>query len=320
MSKSVLAACVLGILPPAPAVTLRELLAGPPPQVRVYKQVGNVALRLWIFRPEEAPPATPHPAIVWIHGGAWVGGSPESFLPHARYVAARGAVGIVVEYRLAAADGPGIGECLADCKSAFRHLRAHAGALGIDPARLAAAGDSAGGHLAAALATLDGWDDPQDDPAISARPDALLLFNPVLDLTEDDWVRYVVGGPALRDRRSARPTDPAAWAAARALSPLFHVHGSAPPLLLLHGRDDAIVPWTQARRLADAWQRAGGRCELHLLEATGHAFVVPYYKSSEAVVVEVLRTADRFLAALGWLQGAPRLEPSSPPVWEPRPR
>jgi acetyl esterase/lipase len=215
-------------------------------------------------------------------------------------------------------DGPRISDCIADCKSALRYLRTHAAELAIDPQRIAVAGDSAGGHLAAALGTLEDNDDPQDNRAVSAQPNAMLLFNPVLDLTEDDWVRYVVGGKALRDRTSPRPSSLEATVQARALSPLFHVRTGLPPTLLMHGRADVIVPWSQAQRFADAMRGAGNRCDLVLLEKTGHAFVVAYYKSPESVVVEIARTADGFLHSLGWLKGEPTLSVSSPPAWQPK--
>jgi len=300
---------------PARAVTMRELLAGTPPQERVYKATGGTFLKLYYFSPTGTVPREPLPAVVWIHGGAWVGGTPDGFIPHARYIAARGALGFTLEYRLLKPDGPFISDCIADCRSAIRYIRAHAVELGVDPQHIAVAGDSAGGHLAAALGILDAFDDPHDDLALSARPNALLLFNPVLDLTEGDWIRSAVAGIALADKKTPRPDSPEDIARGRALSPVFHVHPGLPPTLLMHGRDDMIVPWSQAQRLATALNAAGNRCEFVVLENTGHAFVVASYKSPESVVVDALRTADRFLASLGYLRGEPTLTVSPIPAW-----
>ena len=83
--------------------------------------------------------------------------------------------------------------CCADAKSALRYVRAHATELGIDPQRIAAAGGSAGGHLAAFTALVDGLDDPQDDLAVSCKPNALVLFNPVFNNGPDQWGHGRVG-------------------------------------------------------------------------------------------------------------------------------
>ena len=304
---------------PAAGVTFAELQNGPAPRTAVYRTDGTNTLRAFWFAPDDWQPSDQRPAIVWIHGGAWVGGTLEGFMPHARYTAHRGGVGLNLEYRLARPEGPTLADCVADCRSALRFLRRHADRFGIDPRRIAVAGDSAGGHLAAALASLPVPDHPDDDPNVSARPDAQLLFNPVLDLTEDDWVRYAVGGPALADKTSPRPASPEALARARTLSPVFHVRPGAPPALLMHGRRDTVVPLSQAERFAAASRAASNRCDLVVLDHAAHAFVVAFWKSPEPAVVEAVRDADRFLASLGWWTGQPTLAPSPAPLWQPRP-
>jgi acetyl esterase/lipase len=318
-SRGCLALVWLSLAVTAPAVTIRELLAGPPAREIVYKQVAEGPLKLHAFLPARSGPDERRPAIVWIHGGAWVGGTLEGFMPHARYMAERGLVAFNLEYRLLKPAGPTMAECIADCQSAIRYLRVHAAELGIDPARIAVAGDSAGGHLTAALGTLGDFGDPAEAPGISARPDVMILLNPVLDLTEDDWIRYAVGGPALADRTQPRPHGPADLARARALSPIFHAHAGVPPSLLLHGLDDKIVPVSQARRFAEALAQAGVRCDLRLLEKQGHAFGIAYWRAPEPTVVETLRTIDAYLTTLGYVAGPPTLSLSAEPAWVPKP-
>lgn len=300
---------------------LADFMTAPASEIHRYAERDGRPLVLFAFRPADVPPSERRPAIVWIHGGAWIGGNPDGFMPHARYFASRGLVGVNLTYRLARPGETTLADCIADVRSALRYLRAHASTLGLDPARIAVAGDSAGGHLAAALATLPDYQHPSDDLSLSGRPDALLLYNPVLDLTEADWIRFAVGGPALADRKKTpRPVHPASLDLARSLSPVFHVPADLPPTLLLHPRHDRVVPVSQAERFAAAALAAGARCDLVTPEAPaiGHAFVIAGWKHPEPVVLEAIHAADRFLASLGWLAGPPTLEVSDPPAFTPR--
>lgn len=287
--------------------TLARLLEGPAPVERVYRGIDGRDLRIFIFTPASSD--APRPAVVWFHGGAWRGGSPEVFFPHARYFAERGLVSISVEYRLITPEALGVADCVDDARAALRFIRENAVSLGIDPARIAAGGDSAGGHLAACLATVPGGD-------AASRPAALLLYNPVLDLTVGDWIRFVLGGARLNLKGAAQPAaTPEELARAAALSPVLHVAANLPPTLLVQGADDKVTPPLFAERFAAAARETGARCDLQLLPATGHAFVVPRYKFPEPVVAEAIRSADRFLASLGWLEGEPTLVLSDPPAW-----
>src|SRR6185503_3489625 len=97
-------------------------------------------------------------------------------------LAARGMVAVTADYRVGSRHQAKIVDCIRDAKSAVRYLRANAARLGIDPGRIAAGGGSAGGHLAAATGVIAALDEPAGNPAISSRPDALVLFNPALVL------------------------------------------------------------------------------------------------------------------------------------------
>src|SRR5688572_5980712 len=161
----------------------QDVFAGEPLGTpHVYKIVGERALKLHVVEPAERQPTRRRPAIVFFHGGGWRAGRPVQFNEHARYLATRGMVCVQVEYRLLAgkASEPPL-VCVQDAKSAMRWVRAHAAELGIDPERIAAAGGSAGGHLAAFVGMVDGLDAPSDDLAISPKANALVLFNPVFD-------------------------------------------------------------------------------------------------------------------------------------------
>ena len=301
----------------AGAMPMAELMDNPPPLARVFKTTGTGDLKLFYFTPPDWKAADRLTAVLWIHGGGWTSGTAEVFFPAARYFAARGAVGFSISYRLVTTNGVTVADCIADCKSAIRYLRAHAAEFGIDPQRVVVAGDSAGGHLAACLGTLDGFDAAGDDLKISARADVMVLFNPIVDMTAGGWLRSAVGGKFLADKKTPVPPSPENLALARSLSPLFHVHANQPPTLLMHGLDDTIVSPDQARQFAAAMKAAGNRCDLVLLAHARHAFVVPRYRATEPAVVSVMRQMDQFLISLKLLTGEPTLEVSKAPAWIP---
>ena len=172
-----------------------------------------------VYRPSPAPAAgAKRPAVVLIHGGGWSGGTRKLLAPHARWFAGKGLVAVNISYRLTAAPGVRVADCVADAKSAVAWVRAHAADWGIDPARIAVAGESAGGHLAACTGLMA----PQP-----ARANALILFNPVIDTASADGWRMDASYTA-EDRR--------------ALSPAHHVASGAPPTLVVHGEADKVTP------------------------------------------------------------------------------
>jgi acetyl esterase/lipase len=303
------------------AITFRELLQDTPkPKEITYKQVGADSINLYVFAPDDLKSCDKRAALVWIHGGAWVGGNADVFFLHAHYSASRGAVGVSINYRLLAPRGSAINDFLMDCKSAIRYLRSHAAQLDIDPQKIVVLGDSAGGHLAAALGTVEGFDDSADDLSVSAKPNAVVLYNPIVDMTDAAWVKFVIAGAALEKSPppGALVPMPAHLELARQLSPLFAVGPNQPPTLLMHGLADTVVVPEQARRFEAAMKQAGNRCDLVLLDGARHAFVIAGYTASEERVVNTIRTIDAFLASLGLLSGQPTLQVGQEPAWPER--
>ena len=297
----------IGIASPVKAVTLQELINGQPPtRIIPFKSNSDVPLTMAVFEPADAKPGDHRTAAIWIHGGGWTSGDDRGFYPHARYFAMRGAVGVSINYRLMKAPTATAFDSLADCKSAIRYLRAHADELGIDPHRIVALGDSSGGHLAACLGTISGYDDPHDDLSISSLPDAMVLCNPIVDCTDGTWY-YAAIGPIPSKQRTTQPSAEI-LDKARALSPLFHVHANEPPTLMMHGLDDHVVSPEQARRFAAAMNQAGNRCDLILIEHARHAFVCTGYTAPPATVVRAVRSIDDFLVSLNLLSGHATLE------------
>lgn len=246
----------------------------------IYKTVADRQLKLFIDKPAHWKPEDKNPAIVFFFGGGWVGGTPEQFRRQSTYLATRGMIGVRVEYRtIPKGDkGPPI-VCCADAKSAMRYVRAHAAKLGIDPRRIAGSGGSAGGHLAAFTALVDGMDDPQDDMNVSCKPDALVLFNPVFDNGPGQWGHERVGTRYME------------------FSPAHHVTKDAPPTIVFLGDKDNLIPVDVVKGFDERMEEAGARCETHIYPDAGHGF---FNKPEHCVVT--LAEADKFLASLGWIQ------------------
>ena len=257
-------------------------------RVEIYKEIGDAKLKVWIFEPaEKAADAKRRPAIVFFFGGGWASGSPSQFERQCRHFASRGMVAITADYRVSSRQGVEPAECVADAKSCVRWVRRNAERLGIDPARIAAGGGSAGGHLAAAVATLPGLDAPGEDTSVSAVPNALVLFNPALVMAPIEGVD--LKGFASNSSAERYGCEP------EAISPIHHVKPGQPPTLILHGKADTTVPITTAEAFAAAMKKAGNRCELVGYDGQPHGFF------NGAKYDETLADADRFLVSLGYL-------------------
>lgn len=253
---------------------------------RIYRRFRNPSklhtqLRLYMVRPQQWRPGDQRPAIVFIHGGGWSNGNADQWFPQCRYFALRGIVAASVQYRLRT-ESVDVDSCLADCKSAIRYLRAHAAELGIDPRKIAVVGESAGGHLAAAVGTIDAFNHPQDDLSCSALPDILVLLNPITDLSTQ-W------GSNLGEK-------------AMALSPLHHISARTPPTLLIHGDADRCVNIEHSRAFRRRMTELDRSSELIVLEGVDHAFAVFKYGPDRFVKRAILEI-DNYLADFGWLDG-----------------
>jgi len=217
----------------------------------------------------------PRPAIVMIHGGGFRKGSKAAFHPLMRDYATEGYVTLSITYRfMQVAPFPAQ---VADCKLAVRWLRAHAEKYGVDPGRIGVTGSSAGGYLAAMLAltgSSDGFDGDggyRDQPGTvqAAVPlcGAYDLRSPALkraEMAEGGWALFLGEAP------SANPE--LAWKA----SPLAYVSSDAPPMLIIHAKNDIMAPVFFAEDLARALEDAGGSYELCIVEGSAHGWRLPY--------------------------------------------
>ncbi|WP_395735734.1 alpha/beta hydrolase [Prosthecobacter sp.] len=262
------------------------------PITRVYKKAGERELKLTIVNPPDWKSTDQRPAMVFFHGGGWVGGGPTQFTQHSEYLATRGMVCLQVEYRLIKKGdaGPPI-DCVHDAKSAMRWVRGHAAELGIDPKRIGAGGGSAGGHLAAFVGMVEGLDDPQDDVKISPKANALALFNPVFDNGPDQGWGYSRVGEHFKE-----------------YSPAHNISADDPPAIIFLGTQDKLIPVAVVERFKAGMEKAGVRCEAVFYEGQGHGFFNAGGKGKMKYYYDTLLATDKFLAALGWLKGEPTLQ------------
>ncbi len=240
----------------------------------VYASVGERDLVLDVYAPDQTPDG-PLPAILWVHGGGWRGGSKDGIrrpLP----ILQRGYGLASVGYRLS---GEAIfPAAIADVKAAMRWLRANASRFGFDPNRLGAWGSSAGGHLVALLGTaheVAEWDAMhEENGGVSSRPDAVCnWFGPTDFLRMNDFPGRIdhdapdspesrfIGGPIQERKEEAQRANPIRYATA-----------DDPPILHMHGEKDQAVPYNQSELLHAALREAGVDTTLYMVRSGDHGF------------------------------------------------
>ncbi|MFK5924266.1 MAG: alpha/beta hydrolase fold domain-containing protein [Verrucomicrobiota bacterium] len=256
-------------------------------QREVYKQVGKgVDLAINIYKPKDWKADDSRAAVVFFFGGGWRGGTTKQFDPHCKRLAERGMVAMTAEYRIKNKHGSPPFESTQDAKSAMRWVRAHASELGIDPEKIAAGGGSAGGHLAAATATIEAFNDKGDDLEISPKPNALLLYNPALDLNlpgvEKSWGKEIAGKII-------------------AISPLQHVQASLPPCIIFHGIADSTVPYATAEAFVKKAKALGAKNVVLIGYADrAHGFF-NFGRGGGKDFQSTMKKTEDFLVKLGWI-------------------
>ncbi|WDE95257.1 alpha/beta hydrolase [Lentisphaera profundi] len=264
-------------------------------------------LRLISSLPDNWQESDKRSAFVFIHGGGWLAGEPENFIPHMRYFSSRGAVCFSINYRLLKTKnyrwnkklsdeenkineqkklqefiaGPSLTELISDCEKAMLHIRKNASSYGIDPKGLIVIGDSAGGHLASCMATI---------VKPEARANALVDCNGITDLTYEPWISNV------------KPcNDPISKA--KQASPVFNIPTQPIPALILHGDQDFIVVEKMAREFHNALYSKGYSSEFKLYKGARHAFIVYNYSATLEETTQCLLDIDAFAVKHNFLKG-----------------
>lgn len=249
------------------------------PEIIQYKTLENAdSLTLHIFKPQGIKTREKKPAIVYFFGGGWKLGTPIQFYRECAYYASKGMVAVSVDYRIEYLHHSTPFDSFADAKDAIRWIRKHATAYQIDPERIAVAGGSAGGHLAAALGTVG------SDEVVSAdyRPNLSVLYYSVIDMVSRGY-----GFPEItRDFE--------------AISPIHHITKNSPSTLILLGTKDPIMPVKAVESYRDKLLQKGVDCDLHLFEGAGHPIFL-YRKPLTNDYYKVRQLTDDFLKRYGFL-------------------
>ena len=237
-----------------------------------YVPGGHEWQKLDIYLPEQGTYTGPLPMVVWIHGGAWRAGSKENC--RSRVFLEDGYAAASINYRLS--HHAMFPAQIEDCKAAIRYLRANAKKYNIDPDRIGVWGSSAGGHLVALLGTTgDVKDfDTGSNLNISSKVQAVCDFFGPTDFTRmsdfesrmdhdaaDSPESLLVGGPVQENKEACKRANP-----------ITYVSRNDPPILIVHGDKDPLVPHNQSELLYEALKRADVDVKFHTVKGGGHGF------------------------------------------------
>jgi acetyl esterase/lipase len=280
-----------------------------------FARVAGRVLRLDVSVPSAPVPGggALRPAIVQVHGGAWVlGDKREQGLPLLGHLAAQGWVAFNVNYRLS--PWAAFPDHLVDVKRALAWIREHAAEYDVDPSFVCVTGGSAGGHLTA-LVGLTG-NDPRYQPGFEQADTsvaAAVPFYGVYDFTPEG----VFGSNPEIFRRLLEPHVMQAFVddepeRFREASPVHHVRPEAPPFLVIHGDKDTLAPVEDARTFVERLRAASTQPVLYAeMQGAQHAFeIFPSARSAK-----VIEGVERFLTTL-WERRTPSGSTASEPALE----
>lgn len=263
-----------------------------------YKKFSNEELSLSYYYPEcyQTYNKT-FPAIIFIHGGGW---SSRKIFPDqngvwqgdhlgylARFFSQKGYVSVSVDYRLIKEAGQKaeyqIIDCVDDCADAVHYILQHATEHKIDAERVCLVGESAGGHLAAMLATRYRFS--------NFRFKTIFLFNSILNFEIDaKWETRIPKQsihPMLRNK-SLRARE-------AYLSPEKAVHYNMQPVVLFHGDCDTTVDKLHSERFYCAMKSFGLPCDIHLMENAQHAFLLAEYTTQQDICKNAILILEKTL-------------------------
>ena len=215
----------------------------------------------------------PTPVMIQIHGGGWRAGSKKQVPSFLKQAVAQGWLAVVsVEYRFTdVAVHPAQTN---DCLRAIQFVRSRAKEWNVDPARIGVTGGSAGGHLSMFVATHDDLADPDSADPVAKQSSRVQCAVPFAG--PSDWFLLSVikhDHPAYRQLIGYEPNTPAAQmkeAKKRSVSPVSYVSADDPPMMIVHGDADVIVPFAHAEAMFKSLTAAGVEAELVRIKGGRH--------------------------------------------------
>jgi len=208
-----------------------------------------------------------YPLIIYLQGCGWGWSEQDTFqfIPQLSEFAKDGFVVASIQYRLSSQDI--FPAQLEDVKAAIRYLKTKSSQFNIDPTKVGLWGDSSGAHLAllAGLGAMGGLEDQVDVQAVVDwfGPTDLLSMSQYPSVFDHDSPHSpeskLVGGPIQENKEKTRRA-----------SPIHYIHPSAPPILIMHGDADDVVPYEQSVEMFKALRKAGNHAEMFKVKGAGH--------------------------------------------------
>ena len=252
-------------------------------------------MHLDLFRPNGNGP---FPAVIVVHGGAWITGNHAMENPFAIELARRGYVAATIEYRLSnEAKYPAQ---IHDLKAAVRWLRANAARYHIDANQIAAVGASAGGHLVALLGAtndISSFEGDGNNSEFSSAVQSVVDIDGTATLIDPGNIEKEKKGPFDTNTRligGSYEEKPEVW---RDASPITHVNKRSAPVLFINS--SSYRPFQQREEMSARLKAMGIVSEIVVIPDTPHPFWLfhPWFDATMQHVDEFLKktmpTADR---------------------------
>lgn len=266
--------------PKVPRPPETTLLTLPGAETHVFRELKPDALRLHVFKPKDWKAGDRRPVFMWFFGGGWTRGTPANAASYAKWAAELGFVGVAPDYRVKERFGTSPLESVADARAALRWVQEHAAELGIDPKRVVAGGNSAGGHVAL-------WTAIAQTPPGSAQAEAPLVKPVALVLTS-----------AVSDTSKLKGYTPTRFGEhAEALSPVHQLDVKMPPMLVFHGDADTTVPQAQSVALRQKLLATGNAVDFVNVAGGSHNFGgdLPEWKEKTRTLIAEFLTKEKLL-------------------------
>jgi len=219
-----------------------------------YKTVNGFDLKLNVIYPDNYKKGKKYPTIIFFFGGGWRNGDVHQFEKHCHHLASRGMIAIAANYRVSSRNNSTPFDAVEDAKSVMKWVRKNAKKMGVKKNKIVAAGGSAGGHLAASTAIIPGYESEIGNKGINSKPNALVLFNPVINTMPEGYGSERLGTKA------------------ESISPAHHVTAKLPPTLIFHGTEDTTVPYENITDFQTKMETAGNTCYVVSFSGQGHGF------------------------------------------------